>query len=82
VFVLANATIKLFLPKKLLKEIKKFKEIKLEKEISEFLEKKVQELKLAKLEEITKNSKLTDKDIEELGAKIKKGIAKWHNERT
>ncbi len=37
---------------------------------------KINSLKL--LETITKDSKLTEKDIEELGAKIKAGIAKAH----
>ncbi len=36
--------------------------------------------KLELLDKLTANSKATDKDIEELSRKIKRGIAKWHDE--
>ena len=36
--------------------------------------------KLELLNEITKNSKATDKDIEELAKKIRKGMTKWHDD--
>ena len=39
------------------------------------------EMQLKLLESITKDSKLSEKDIEELGDKIKAGIAKAHEKR-
>lgn len=41
---------------------------------------KINALKL--LESITKDSKLTEKDVLELGAKIKAGIARAHEKKT
>lgn len=37
--------------------------------------------KLQLLNELTKNSKATDEDIEELATLMKKGIAEWHNKK-
>ena len=37
--------------------------------------------KLELMDKLTAKSKATDKDVEELSRKLKKGMAKWHNER-
>ncbi len=37
--------------------------------------------KIELMDKLTANSKATDKDIEELSRKIKRGVAKWHNEK-
>ncbi|MFH1256871.1 MAG: hypothetical protein V1494_06305 [Candidatus Diapherotrites archaeon] len=79
---MANATLTLAIPEKLKKDIRELKEINWSEETRSFLEDRVERLKaLRTLDEILKGSRLTEKDIEELGAKIKQGIAKAHERK-
>lgn len=67
---------KFAVPDELKKEMDKMKIINWSAVAREAFEEKIQKLRL--LEFLTKDSKLTEKDGEELGAKIKRGIAKAH----
>ncbi len=73
------ATITLSVPDELKKEMEKFKIINWSAVAREAFVEKINKLKL--LEALTKDSKLTKKDIEELGKKIKKGIVKAHEKK-
>ena len=70
------ATMTLAVPDELKEEMDKMKIINWSAVAREAFEEKIHKLKL--LESLTKDSKLTEKDVEELGAKIKEGIAKAH----
>jgi len=76
---MANATLTLCVPDELKKEMSGIKGINWSEETRQFLEERVQKLKLLRrLDELTKNSRLTEKDIIEMGRQINKGIAKRH----
>lgn len=66
----------LAIPSDLKREMDKFEIVNWSAVAREAIAKKINALKL--LESITKDSRLSEKDIEELGAKIKAGIAKAH----
>ena len=68
--------ITLSIPDSLHKRLKKHREIRWSEAIRAMLEKRLEDLEL--MDDLTKNSKLTMKDVEEIGAKIKRGIAKRH----
>ena len=70
------ATMTLAVPDDLKEEMDKMKIINWSAVAREAFEDKIQKLRL--LESLTRGSKLTEEDVEELGAKIKKGIAKAH----
>lgn len=72
-------TLTLAVSEDLKSEMKKFSTINWSAVAREAFEQKVKALRL--LEAITKDSKLTEKDVEELGAKIKAGIAEAHEKR-
>ncbi|MFH0714901.1 MAG: hypothetical protein V1847_04210 [Candidatus Diapherotrites archaeon] len=72
-------TMTLSVSEELKQEMDKFSIINWSAVAREAFVEKIQALKM--LESITKDSRLTEKDAEELGKKIKRGIAKWHNER-
>jgi len=62
--------ITLSLPDELLKRMKKFDEIKWSAIVRKIIEQKVKDFEM--LEKITSKSRLTDKDAEEIGKKIKR----------
>jgi len=68
--------ITLSVPDEVHKIIKKHREIRWSEAIRAMLEKRLEDLEV--MDDLTKNSKLTMKDVEEIGAKIKRGIAKRH----
>lgn len=70
------ANITLSIPDELHKRLKQYKEIRWSEAIRAMLEKRLEDMEL--MNNLTKNSKLTMKDVEEIGAKIKRGIAKRH----
>ncbi len=70
------ATMTLAVPDELKDEMDKLKIINWSAVAREAFEEKIQKLRL--LESLTKGSKLTEMDIEELGSKIKAGSAKAH----
>jgi predicted CopG family antitoxin len=70
------ANITLSIPDELHKRLKKHKEIRWSEAIRAILEKRIEDLEF--MDNISKNSKLTMKDIEDIGSKIKRGIAKRH----
>lgn len=70
------ANITLSIPDELHKKLKKHKEIRWSEAIRAILEKRIEDLEF--MDNIAKNSKLTMKDVEEIGTKIKRGIAKRH----
>lgn len=79
---MANATITLSVPEKLKEEMNSFKEVNWSAETRAFFEERLKRLKLLKqLDEITKSSTLTDEDVIEIGNKIKKGVAEWHEKQ-
>lgn len=67
-YVMTNIT--LSLPDELLKRMKKFDEIKWSAIVRKIIEQKVKDFEM--LEKITSKSRLTDKDAEEIGKKIKR----------
>ncbi len=76
---MGNATLTLAIPDKLKKEISEIKGVNWSEETRQFLEERVKRLKiLKKLDELTKDSDLTEEDVVEFGDKIKRGIAKRH----
>ncbi len=68
--------ITLSIPDSLHKRLKKHREIRWSEVIRAMLEKRLEDLEM--MDNLTKNSKLTMKDVEEIGAKVKRGIAKRH----
>ena len=68
--------ITLAIPDELHKRLKRHKEIRWSEAIRAMLEKRIEDLEF--MDDLTKNSKLTMKDVEEIGSKIKRGIAKRH----
>lgn len=76
---MGSATLTLSIPEELKRELKGVKGVNWSEETRQFLEERVKRLKaLKKLDELTKNSKITDKEILELSRKINEGIAKRH----
>ena len=76
---MGNATLTLSISDKLKKELGEIKGVNWSEETRQFLEGRVKRLKvMRKLDELTKNSELTEKDVVEFGRKINKGIAKRH----
>ena len=73
------ATMTLAIPDELKQEMEKCKIINWSAVAREAIESRVNSLKL--LNSITQDSKLSEKDIRELGAKIKAGIARAHEKR-
>lgn len=73
------ATMTLAVPRDLKREMDNFSIINWSAVAREAFEEKIKALRL--LESITKDSRLTEKDILELGAKIKAGIARAHEKR-
>ncbi|VVB99141.1 Uncharacterised protein [uncultured archaeon] len=80
VFVLAgSATLTLAISPSLKGELRELNWVNWSEETRRFLEERVRKLKLLKkLDTMTKDSRLTEEDIMEIGAKINKGIAKRH----
>lgn len=79
---MGSASMTVAIPEKLKKEMREIRGINWSEETRRFWEERLNRLKaLQKLDELTKNSKLTEKDVEELGAKIKAGVARRHEER-
>ena len=70
------SNITLAVPSDLKKEMAKFPVINWSEVARQAFAQRLKELQL--LESITKNSKLTEKDVEELSSKIKQAIAKRH----
>jgi hypothetical protein len=76
---MGSVTLTLCVPERLKREISEIKGVNWSEETRQFLEERVKRLKvLRKLDEMTKNSELTEKDILEFGRKINSGIAKKH----
>jgi len=76
---MGNATLTLSVSDKLKKEMSEIKSVNWSEETRAFLQDRVKRLRLLqKLDEITKNSQLTEQDVIELGRKINAGIAKRH----
>jgi len=73
------ATVTLAVSDELKHEMDRFSVINWSAVAREAIAEKINALKL--LESITMDSKLTEKDIEELGTKIKEGIARAHAKR-
>ncbi|PIN85261.1 MAG: hypothetical protein COV47_03040 [Candidatus Diapherotrites archaeon CG11_big_fil_rev_8_21_14_0_20_37_9] len=74
-----KATLTLAIPSKLKGEMKEIKGVNWSEETRQFLEGRVKKLKLLrKIDELTKDSELTEQDVLELGRKVNKGIAKRH----
>lgn len=74
-----NATLTLAIPKKLKKEMAEVKGVNWSEETRQFLEERVKRLKVLKmLDELTKNSTLTEEDAIKIGRKINEQIAKRH----
>jgi hypothetical protein len=73
------ATMTLAIPEYLEREMGKFGIINWSAVAREAIAKKISALKL--LESITKDSRLSEKDIEEIGTKIKAGVARAHEKR-
>lgn len=73
------ATMTLAIPDDLKHQMDKFSIMNWSAVAREAISAKITSLKL--LESITNDSKLTEKDIQELGAKIKAGIAKAHEKK-
>jgi len=76
---MGSATLTLAIPDKLKKELNEIKGVNWSEETRQFLEERVKRLKiLKKLDELTKNSDLTEEDVIEYGRKINEGIARRH----
>ena len=74
------STLTLAVPDKLKKDISELKGVNWSEETRQFLEDRVRRLKaLKKLDELTKDSELTEEDVLEIGRKIKESIAKRHD---
>ncbi len=70
------STMTLAVPSDLKQEMKRFPIINWSEVARQSFEQRLRELKL--LESITKDSKLTEKDVQTLGAQIKRAIARQH----
>ena len=70
------ANITLTLPEALHKKLRQHSEIRWSEVIRQVLQKNLEQLEI--MDEIVKKSKFTEKDVEEIGDKIKKGIARRH----
>lgn len=76
---MANATLTVSIPEKLKRELNEVKGVNWSEETRQFLEERVRRLRvLKKLDELTKNSDLNEKDVLEFGRKINAGIARRH----
>ncbi|MFH1224865.1 MAG: hypothetical protein V1676_03600 [Candidatus Diapherotrites archaeon] len=76
---MANATLTVSIPEKLKRELNEVKGVNWSEETRQFLEGRVKRLRvLKKLDELTRNSELTEKDALEFGRKINAGIARRH----
>jgi len=76
---MGNATLTVSISEKLKEELNEIKGINWSEETRQFLEGRIKRLKaLKKLDELTKNSELTEKDVLELGRKINAGVARRH----
>ncbi len=76
---MSNATLTLAIPERLKKELRELKGVNWSEETRQFLEARIKRLKaLKRLDELTKNSQLTEQDVIELGRKIKANVAKKH----
>ncbi len=74
---MTNTTLTLCVPEKLKKEMCEIKGVNWSEETRQFLEERIKRLRLLKkLDELTKNSDVTERDIIEWGKKINMGIAK------
>jgi len=70
------ANITLAIPDSLHKRLRKHSEVRWSEVIRKILEKKLEDLKI--MDEIVENSKFSLGDVEDIGDKIKLGIAKRH----
>ena len=70
------ANITLAIPDNLHKKLRKHNEIRWSEVIRKVLQKNLEQLEI--MDEIAKKSRFTEKDVEEIGGKIKKGIAQRH----
>ncbi|MDO8624463.1 MAG: hypothetical protein Q7R47_00115 [Candidatus Diapherotrites archaeon] len=76
---MANATFTLAISKELKKELGEIKGVNWSEETRRFLEERVKRVRLLRqLDELTKNSDLTEEDVLEIGRKINAEIAKKH----
>ncbi len=76
---MTSSTLTLAISPKLKSEMREIKGVNWSEETRRFLQERVKRLKaLHKLDELTKNSSLTEKDVLEFGRKIKSGMAKRH----
>ncbi|MDO8427804.1 MAG: hypothetical protein Q7S92_01185 [Candidatus Diapherotrites archaeon] len=74
-----NVTLTLSISRELKEEMTEIKGINWSQETRQFLEERIKRLRvLQKLDALTKNSSLTEKDVLELGRKINQGIARRH----
>ncbi len=79
VFVLENETLTLSVPKRLKDELRKMNDVNWSEETRRFLEERVKRRKVFKLlDELTKNSQLTEQDAIELGKVVNKGMWQKH----
>ncbi len=77
-----NATLTLSIPKRLKREMNDIRGINWSEESRQFLEDRVKRMRtLRKLDELTKNSKLTDEDVIAFGRKVNAGIFQKHSAR-
>lgn len=76
---MASATLTLAVSSKLKNEMREIKGVNWSEETRQFLQERIKRLKaLHKLDELTKNSSLTEKDVLDFGRKIKSDMAKRH----
>lgn len=76
---MGNATLTVSIPEKLKEELNEIKGVNWSEETRQFLEGRIKRLRaLKKLDELTKNSELTEKDVIEIGRKINAGVARRH----
>ena len=74
---MASATLTLAVSSKLKNEMREIIGVNWSEETRQFLQERVKRLKaLRTLDELTKNSSFTEKDVLEFGRKIKSGMAK------
>ena len=66
----------LAIPEELMEKMKKFSEIRWSEVASKAIEQRIEDLEV--MNKITSRNKFTQKDIDKLSKKIKKGIAKRH----
>ena len=76
---MADATFTVAISKELKRELGEIRGVNWSEETRQFLEQRAKRVKLLKqLDELTKNSTLTEQDVLEMGRKINQGIAKKH----